>query len=129
MTPSFEVEPYRKVTIRTIQNFDTPEAFFESLAGPVPPGAKARFGPVLWANGVVFMFAGYTPSDALSREHLSGHLPWDNLDFAPLSKFQKEVKVDGREIVIFLKDVSKHSLFGPLTKWLSSEFLGRRVKR
>ncbi|MGP8078732.1 MAG: hypothetical protein ACLQC7_08195 [Thermoplasmata archaeon] len=129
MTTRFEIEPYKRVSIRTIQNLGSAEKFFEGLAGPVPPGAKARIGPVFWANGLIFGFSPYAPSEAVSREYLSGHLPWDNLDFASLPTFEPEVKLDGRDITFVLKDVSKHSLFGPLTEWIGSEFLSTSHKK
>jgi hypothetical protein len=126
---TFEVEPYRRVSIRTVQNIGSSKVFFENLAAPVPKGAGARFGPILWANGVVFSFAPYAPSDSVSKEHLSGHLPWDNLDFAPMPKYEREVQISGREVTFFLKDVTSHSLFGPLTKWIATDLLGRRARK
>jgi len=124
----FKVEPYIVVTIRSYHQFKDAPALLKSVSAGIPPGTPARVGPILWSNGVLFGFAAYTASESLTDEYLKGHLPWDNLDFAPLVEFQDELRIPGKEVVFAVKDVSDHSLLGPLGKWIMTNFLRKDKK-
>jgi hypothetical protein len=118
----FKIEPYIVVTIRSYHQFRDVPAFLNSVSTQIPPGAPGRVGPMLWSNGVIFGFAAYAPSESLTDEYLKGHLPWDNLDFAPMPNFEAEMRLPGREVVFTARDVSEHSLMGPLGKWIRVHF-------
>jgi hypothetical protein len=125
----FKIEPYIVVTIRSYQHHKSIDAFLRSMSGSVPPGTNARMGPFLWSNGVLFGFAAYAPSESLTDEYLKGHLPWDHLDFAVMESFQDEIHLSGRETVFVVKDVSDHSLMGPLGIWIYKSFVRKKTGR
>jgi hypothetical protein len=113
-----QFEPFKKVTFQSHLCFESGEAFANVIAILNPPGIPMQTR-LFWANGIVFRFFPHAPSEALAKEILNGHLVWDHIEFAPMPQFRSELKVAERPLVtINVQDVSKHAVFGPVTKWI-----------
>ena len=66
-------------------------------------------------NGVLFRHAPFAPSDVMANEYIKGHLPLDNLEFAPMEKYGEELRHD--EFTITVQDVSTNYILNVLTNW------------
>lgn len=113
-----EFEPYKKVTFQSHLVYKSAEEFVNAIGMANPPGIPAQ-GRLSWANGVLFRFFNHFPSEALSKEMLSGHVIFDHIECAPMPTFVNELKIPERPLVsIYVVDVSKHVVFEPLTIWI-----------
>lgn len=116
-------EPYNKVTFQSYLSYESVEAFIKVYSFTSPQGVpfQAKF---FWANGILFRYFPHAPSDPLAKELLKGHLIIDHLEFAPMPKYEQEIKVPDRPMgTIVVLDVSKHAVFNPLTKWIRKNML------
>ncbi|MGD0406956.1 MAG: hypothetical protein ABSB10_09955 [Candidatus Bathyarchaeia archaeon] len=111
-------EPYKKVTFQSHLVYKSAEEFVNAIGMANPPGIPGQ-GRLNWANGVLFRFFNHIPSEALSKEMLSGHVVFDHIECAPMTTFVSELKIAERPLVsIYVVDVSKHVVFEPLTAWI-----------
>lgn len=118
-----EFEPYKKLTFKSYFEYETSEQFVEAIAIPNPEGMifQAR---LFWGNGVLFRCFNHPPSEALAKETISGHVIFDHVEFAPMLTFQKELKHPARTLgTITVVDVTKHIVFGSLSKWISDNLI------
>jgi hypothetical protein len=113
--------PYSKITIRNYARYENPQAFADAITLSLMRGGGGRMGPMLWAHGVVFRHAPFAPSDRITEEYLKGHLPFDNLEFAPMPDFVREIQYFG--FVITVLDVSNNYVLNNLGKWISENLL------
>jgi hypothetical protein len=65
------------------------------------------------------------PTDVISRELINGHIIWDHVDFAPMSTYKREIQgpSDRPLVTINVVDVSGHSVFDDVTKWIRDNLL------
>lgn len=112
----FTLEPYKKITVRSYMKYDDPDTFARSLTLAVPRGVVGRVGNLFWANGILFRHFAYPPTDSVSKQHLLGRLPVDHIEYAVVPQFRNEIRVD--DMVISIIDVSNHTTFNALTKWI-----------
>ena len=124
---NISLEPYKKITIRSYLKHESPQAFVDAITLPLVKGTVPKLGGLLWANGVVFRHFPYSPTDTLTREYLGGHLLIDHLEFAPMSEYEKEIRYEG--FVVTVADVSNHSTFKELAKWVAGNLLNKKSKR
>ena len=96
--------------------FDSPEAFVAYFTNSIPKGAVGRIGNLFWANGILFRHFTYAQTDSISKQYLLGHLPLDHIEYAPMPKFRTEIQMG--EIIVAAIDVSNHTFFKELTKWI-----------
>jgi hypothetical protein len=116
-------EPYQKVTFQSYLKYDSAQEFANVIGLSSPPGVPAQ-GKLYWANGVLFRFYNHNPSEALSKEWLSGHVIFDHIEFAPMPTFTNEIKIANRPLItIFVINVTKHVVFDPLTAYIKENFL------
>jgi len=107
--------------------YDSSDAFVSAIAMATPPGVQGRT-TAFWANGVLFRYYNYQPSETLAKEHACGNLLWDHIDFAPMPKYQKEIQAQDRPLVtVYVLDVSKHTLFAPFSKWVRDNLLEKKT--
>jgi len=99
--------------------FESPETFAQTLTNSIPRGALNRIGNLFWANGILFRHFAYVSTDSVSKHHLLGHLPIDHIEYALMPEFRPEIRVN--EIVVAIIDVSNHTLFKDLTKWIKQK--------
>lgn len=112
----FEIEPYKKITIRSHMRYESAEAFAAAITQTFMRGTAARTGNIFWANGILFKHSTYVSSDSVTTEYLKGNLPLDHIEYAPMPKFRNEIRIE--EFVVTVIDVSNHTLFKELTKWM-----------
>lgn len=90
-----------------------------ALSLGLPRGASGR-ATLLWANGIVIKTSPYAPTDSVSAKYLESELPLDHVEFAEMATFEKERRIPETEIVFSFLDVSRHTLFGPFSKYLAT---------
>lgn len=116
-------EPYNKVSFKSYMPYETVDEFINviSFANPAGVPFQAKF---FWANGILFRVFNQAPSEALGKELLRGHFVFEHVEFAPLPKYEKELKIPERPMGnIIVLNVSKHIIFGPLTAWIQKNLL------
>ena len=118
----FAFEPYKKITFKSMVQYETPEKLAANIALAVHPSATAH-SQLRWASGVVFSIIGFAQTDSLMKEFIAGNLIWDHIDFAMMPKYKEEVKLPNRPLVTFsVVNLSGHPVFEPLCDWLRKEF-------
>lgn len=121
-------EPYKKVTFQSYLSYESSEAFANFIALATPPGVPAQ-NKLFWANGILFRFYAHAPSDAIAKEIVNGHLMWDHIEFAPMPKYQNEIKIAERPLVnINVLNVSNHVVLGQVTKWIYDNLVKKTPK-
>ena len=117
-------DPYKKVSFRSHMGYETSEEFARALAMSRPAGVPAQM-TLFWANSVLFRYFGYAPSTPLAKELVNGHLIWDHVEFAPMQTYVREIQgpPDRPLVTINVLDVSKHAVFGPITKWIHDNLI------
>jgi hypothetical protein len=119
-------EPYRKLSFRSYLEYKSPEDLARNIALTVPPDVPARTN-LRWSNGVLFSIAPFQPSDSLAKEYLAGHVLYDHIDFAVMQKYQKEIKLPEKPLVVInVQDLSEHPLFGHLGEWIKKNLAKKR---
>lgn len=96
--------------------YENIDAFTRALTQSLPRGMGGRIGNFFWANGIIFKHSPFALSDSVTKEYLAGNLPLDHIEYAPMPEFKNELRID--DVVITAIDVSKHTLFSELTKWI-----------
>lgn len=104
--------------------YENPETFARALTIGVPRGFGGRVGNLFWANGILFRHFPYAPTDSVSKQHLRGILPIDHIEYASMSEFQNEIRVD--DFTVSITNVSAHTTFNALTKWITKKLEKRR---
>jgi hypothetical protein len=118
-----EFKPYNKLSFQSYLPYDSVEAFIEVIASANPAGVpfQVRF---FWANGVLFRFFNHPRSEALAKEIINGHMIFDHIEYAPMPKYEKEIKMPQRPMGnVVVLDVSKHNIFAPLTAWIRDNLI------
>jgi hypothetical protein len=119
----FAYEPYKKLSFHSYLPYESWEEFIKVIAMANPPELPGQ-AKLFWANGILFRFYNHPPSEALAEKMVGGHIIWDHIEFAPMEKYQNELKVAERPLVRFyVLNVSKHVLFAPLTAWIRQNLL------
>lgn len=113
----FAVEPYKKVTVRSYMRYESAEAYARALTQNMMRGMGGRMGNFFWANGILFKHSPYAQSDSVTKQYLEGHLPIDHLEYAPMPEFRNEIRVE--DFVVTVINVSEHTLFRDLTRWIT----------
>jgi len=96
--------------------YESAEAFATAITQTFMRGTAARAGNIFWANGILFKHSTFAASDSVITEYLKGNLPLDHIEYAPMPKFRNEIRIE--EFVVTVIDVSNHTLFKELTKWI-----------
>jgi hypothetical protein len=122
----FELEPYKKIVVRSTMKYDSPEAFAQSLTIGIPRGTMGRVGNLFWANGIVFRHFPYAPTDSVSKQNLQGNLYLDHIEYTLLPTYRNEIKLG--DISISLINVSNHTTFSGLTKWILQKIEKQKIK-
>lgn len=111
-------EPYKKISFQSYLCYENPEALLSVIGNANAQDIQIQL-KFLWANGIVFRFFNHNPSEALSKEILSGHMIFEHIEFAPMAEFKNRLKVPDKPLVnINVIDVQKHAVFGPLSAWI-----------
>lgn len=119
----FSYEPYEKLSFNSYLQYETVEAFADVIALSNMPGVAVQTR-LFWANGIVFRYISQRPSEALAKKLMERHLVWDHIEFAPMTEFIRQIRVEERPLVtITVLDVSNHGVFGQLTKWIKENLL------
>lgn len=120
-------EPYRKMSFKSYMKYEKPEELVRTITASIPPGVPAQ-STLKWANGVLLTFANFQPADSVIKEYVAGHLLWDHVDFAPMPQYAPEIAVPEKPMVrVIVVDVSRHSLFGPVTEWIRDNLLEKET--
>jgi hypothetical protein len=122
-----EFEPYKKITFQSHMAYKDANEFVQAVTSGVsaPPGIQIQ-ARLFWANGILFRHFAHPPSEALSKELLSGHIIFDHIEFAPMETFSNDLKIDGIPgVTVAVLDVSKHVVFDPLTKYIRDNLLAK----
>lgn len=102
--------------------FDSPEAFAENEARNPFIDADDPIN-MLWANGILFRSSTFYPTDSISKEYLAGILHIDHVVFTKMDKYKKQLKLSREKgPTVNIIDMSKHSVFNELTKFLKIKF-------
>lgn len=119
-------EPYKRVVVRSILEYPDYNALVEAMSVATPAG---RYAGLLWANHVLFRHVAFYPTDSINKEYIEGKLLIDTLEFAKMETFKKELTSKQRGVILTVSNVSSHSLFDILTKWINDDYLRREIKR
>jgi len=122
----FQLTPYKKIVVRSTMRFASPEEFAQNLTVGVPRGVVGRVANSFWANGIVFRHFPYIPTDSISKQNLLGILHLDHIEYAVMPTFSNEIRIG--EITVSILDVSNHTTFSGLTKWIMQKFEKRKKK-
>jgi len=114
-------EPYEKIIIRNYMRHENAEAFVEMLTSVFQKGTGPKVANLFWANGVLFRYVGFNPTDAVNREYLNRRLHLDFLEFTSMPHFKKEL-LSG-EFVITVLNMSNHHMHDFLTKWIAENLI------
>ena len=120
----FAEEPYTKVTVRSFMRYENADQYARAMTLNIPRGMGGRAGNLFWANGVVFKHANFSPTESLTKQYLLRHLPIDHLEYAPMPNYQPEINTEG--ITVTIIDVTNHTLFNSLTKWIKEKIEKRK---
>jgi hypothetical protein len=121
----FTFEPYQKVIIRSYIQYANAHEFVSTIFMTTPEGVQAR-ASLNWANGILFRFFPFAPTDTMSKEYVEGRLLWDHLEFAPMPNYIREIQVPGKPLItVGVVDVSNHALLGPFALWASRNLTSR----
>lgn len=123
---NFAYSPYKKVTVKSYMKYDSPESLTQALTAGVPRGVVGKVGNLFWANGVVFKHYAYPATESVSKQHLLGHLPIDHIEYAIMPQYREEVRVG--DVSLNLINVSNHTLFKELTKWITQKLDKKKSK-
>jgi hypothetical protein len=116
-------EPYSKISFRSYLKFKTPEDLARALTVQISPSVPAS-GTLRWANGILFNVNAFQPTDSAVKEYLSGTLNFDHLDFAVMQNYASDIKLPEKPLIVFgVINLTGHTLFDPLTKWIRSNLL------
>lgn len=116
-------DPYKKLSFRSYIQYDTPEIFAKTLTVAVPQGVPVQT-TMYWSDGVLFRVVNLPSTDTVVKEYVAGHLPLDHLEFAYMPKYAKQIQLpDNPMVMISVIDVSNHTLFGPLGKWIRENLI------
>jgi len=116
-------KPYEKASFQSYILYKNAEAFANEIALATPPGIPFQVR-LFWANGILFRFFSFPPSEALAKEQLSGHVIWDHIEFAPMPEYKAEIKVVERPMgIVAVLNVTTHSVFEPLTAWIRDNLI------
>lgn len=122
----FELEPYKKIIVRSTLKYESPEKFAQGITVGIPNGTIGRVGNLFWANGIVFRHFPYGNTDSVSKQNMLGILYVDHIEYAIMPTFKNEIRV--RDLTIALLDVSNHTTFSGLTKWVLQKIEGKKKK-
>lgn len=114
-------EPYEKIIIRSYMKHKNASAFVEMLTSVFQKGTGPKAGSLFWANGVLFRYVGFNPTDAVNKEYLNRRLYLDFLEFTSMPQFKNEL-LSG-EFVITVLDMSNHHMHDILTKWIAENLI------
>lgn len=114
----FEYQPWEKIIIHEIVEYPM-EFFFTQATLGIPEGGVGR--PLNWSNGIVFINTVVQPTEDVIKEQLKGIIHWASLYFGRMRKYQKEIKRE-RSVTVTIIDLSNHSVFGPMAKWLKEVY-------
>jgi hypothetical protein len=92
----------------------------DALSQAAPAG---KYAGLLWANHVLFRHAPFFPTDSVAKENIKGTLMIDTLEFTMMETYKREIVSKDRGVVLTIADVSTHTLFDPLTKWIYKNYL------
>jgi len=112
----FVVEPYKQVTIRSYMRYESVEAFVGAATQTFMRGMGGRIGNFFWANGVLFKHSPYAQTDSVTKQYLEGNLTLDHIEYALMPEFRNEMRIE--DFVLTVLNVSEHTLFKELTKWI-----------
>lgn len=119
-------DPYKKVSFKSYQQYESAEVLVNRLAKSAPAGVPSR-ATLHWANGVLFQFVSPVPNAVISKELLDGHIIWDVIEFASMPIYRSEIQGSSERplVTINVMDVSNHTVFGELTKWIKDHLLDK----
>ncbi|MGB6501067.1 MAG: hypothetical protein WBG19_06685 [Thermoplasmata archaeon] len=127
-----EYKPWEKLEIKALTLYANAEEFMQTATDNIPSNA-AGVAACFWGNGVLFRFqalGGGQGSEALTQRFLDGELVWEGVEAAPMPKFEKEVHLPEKPMLAFrVQDVSRNSLFGPVTNWLQMQLVATSLAR
>src|SRR6266566_588321 len=111
-------EPYKKLSFRSYLEHNSPEDLARSVATAVPAGVPAST-TLRWSNDVLFSAIAFQATDSVTKEYVAGHVLYDHIDFAVMPKYQKEIKIPEKPMVVLnVQNLSEHPLFGSLGDWI-----------
>lgn len=92
VTPEITIEPYRKIVIHEVIEYQ-----FNEYVELVLTGTRAAGGTTIplvqWCNGIVFQVVPFNPnSDAVIEQQLEGTVHYSSVSFALKEKFEPEVR-------------------------------------
>lgn len=117
-------EPYNKLTIRNYAKYSSKEDFLDKITLAFPRDTGGRTPGLLWAHGVLFRHAPFFPTESMTNEYIKGHLLMDNLEFAPMQKFQEELFF--KQYTIPVVDVTNNVVLSELAKWISQNLISTK---
>jgi hypothetical protein len=120
-------EPYKKLSFRSYLEYDSPEDLARNIALSIPSGVPVQ-ATLRWSNGVLFAIAAFQQSESVSKEYLAGHVLYDHIDFALMSKYQKTIKLPEKPMVaVNITNLSEHPLFGNLGEWIKGNLAKKKI--
>jgi hypothetical protein len=113
------VKPYQRITIRSVVEYDSPQAFVDAITLHMPREIPPKLNTIwlYWANSVLFRHFPYPPTDSVTREYLIGHFPIDNLEYCTMPTYSKEISSGA--IFVPVIDVSNHLLLSAVAGWIA----------
>ena len=122
-------EPYKKVSFKSYLMYESSEAFTNVIARAIPAGAPVQ-AKLFWANGVLFRFFNFNPSEIEAKERISGHVIFDHVEFAPMPEYKNQLQVAERPLVaMYVLNVSNHVIFGPFTEWIRDNLIKKKSSK
>ncbi|MGC1928095.1 MAG: hypothetical protein WA667_03920 [Candidatus Nitrosopolaris sp.] len=97
------------------------EAFVAMLISVYQGGSGLRVANLFWANGVLFRYIGFNPTDSINKEYLARRLNLDFLEFTSMPQFKKELR--SGEFIITVLDMSNHYMHDLLTQWIAENLI------
>jgi len=122
-------EPYKKVSFKSYLMYESSEAFTNVIARAIPAGAPVQ-AKLFWANGVLFRFFNFNPSEIEAKERISGHVIFDHVEFAPMPEYKNQLQVAERPLVaMYVLNVSNHVIFDPFTEWIRDNLIKKKSSK
>ena len=97
------------------------QTFVATLTSVLHKGAGPKVGTLYWANGVLFRYTGFNPTDSINKEFLNRCLPLDLLEFSSMPKFKEEIR--SGEFIVTVINVSHHNTHDELTRWIAKNLI------
>lgn len=118
------IEPWQKLVIHEVFELKYDDMILQTTSNA--RSAAGAIPTILWANGIIFVFASFPDTDTVVQEKLKGIIHYASVTFAIKDKFEKQIIKEGG--TVNFADVSHNEIFSKLAEKLKTESKFRSIQ-